>query len=147
MKRGIEYRPNGNRIIKRNVFGYDVHILRQDGGFRLSENGPWDYLRSARNDADRHTPLHIIVKLLGNNIPVKEDISDEIRNVTAATNVLTHNLRETYLPMMKECETRKELSNLVSNIKMSLGMECGQGFPGTFGVDIIFEFQRFYEGE
>jgi hypothetical protein len=144
MKNGIEYRANGNRIVKREGFGYDVHILREDGGYRSSCSNPWDYLNNARADANQQTPLHVVVKSLRNHLPIREDLSDSIRNINKATNILTHKLKEVYMPLMKMCETKKELSNLMSDIRMSLGMECGEDFPGTFLVDIVFEYQRFY---
>ena len=52
MKNGIEVRKNGNRVEIRDIYGYNVYKKQPDGSFVLSKNGPWDYLRNARLDAD-----------------------------------------------------------------------------------------------
>ena len=46
MKNNIEIRPNGIKITKRTGNRYPMYFVTG------SKNGPWDYLRNARRDAD-----------------------------------------------------------------------------------------------
>jgi len=52
MKNGREVRPNGSIItkvlMKSGIYLYYV----QNINYKPSKNGPWDYLRNARKDAD-----------------------------------------------------------------------------------------------
>lgn len=48
MKNGVEIRPNGVKITKFLGKSMTHYMYRVQG----SMNGPWDYLRNARMDAD-----------------------------------------------------------------------------------------------
>lgn len=54
MKNGIEYRPNGNKILVggEKSRSYIVYIKQSDGTYVMSRNGPWDWLGNARKYAD-----------------------------------------------------------------------------------------------